>query len=87
MPSLPHESRINRSFLLFGLLIKCPFELELGSCPLLPLRKAECLEEKYVISEQFSEDESYQLLSVHQDCYRTRLANNLKREIQYYYAH
>lgn len=69
----PHESRISLSFFLFGLLIKCPFERELGSCPLLAMRTVECLEEKYVLAEQFSEGEAHQLLAVHQACYRARL--------------
>ena len=73
MHSLSPESRINSSLLLFGLLIKCPFEREIVGCPLLALRRVKCLEDKYVLAEQFSEGESRRLLTMHQACYLTRL--------------
>lgn len=79
MFSLLHESQSNVSFFLFGLLIKCPFGRELGSCPLLSMRAVECLEDKYVLAEQLSEAEAHQLLAVHQACYRARLKANLHR--------
>lgn len=70
-------SRVDLPFLLFGLLIKCPFGRELDGCPLLSLRTLECLEDKFVLAEQLPEDETHQLLTVHQVCYRARLAKHL----------
>lgn len=73
LDSLRNGSASQRVFLLFGLLMRCPFGQRLEGCPLRRFHRIECLEEKFSLAEQWGESELEQLLAAHNRCYWHRV--------------
>ena len=71
--SLRSGSVSQRAFLLFGLLIRCPYGQRLEGCPLCRFHHIEWLEEKFLLARQWDETELEQLLAAHNQCYWHRV--------------
>lgn len=65
-------SSTHLSFLLFGLLVRCPCGSRLESCPLRRFHRIDCLEEKFFLAAHWSESELEQVLAAHNQCYWNR---------------
>lgn len=62
------------SFVIFGLLLKCPFGCSTISCPLEDLRSTDVSEEnKYHLAERLNSFHTYKLLKEHNRCFRDRM--------------
>ena len=62
------------SFVIFGLLLKCPFGYTTTNCPLENLRSTDVSEEnKYHLAEKLNSFHTSKLLKEHNKCFRDRM--------------
>lgn len=68
-----NDTTTHQSYLIFGLLIKCPFGKTKSQCPISVYRQDSSLEEKFLLACQFSTNQLQQLISHHEACFKGRL--------------
>jgi len=72
------ENINNFRWLLFGLLIKCPFRGEsLDDCPLVSLRNVLSLNEKFSYATKLNAMQTAAFLRYHDGCFDARISNRL----------
>ena len=74
MESSPDEQTLDSRFLVFGLLVKCPFyERRKDSCALSGLAQSLSLEEKYEYSMKLEKEEVDAVIKTHKECFKSSL--------------
>ncbi len=68
---MSNELRIEKISIVFGLLIECPLDEPLDTCPALDLRKLPT-DEKFKIVNNMSEEQLDDILTHHKKCLRER---------------